>query len=77
MSFRRYMARRAIHAASSAAGAFTRAYRSDPDAPDAQSVTELLNYLRQRGAADEELRAAQSCWDSYLRVRRRVAGPNP
>ena len=69
MSFRRYMARRVTHAAS-LAGAFTQNYRSDPEAPDAQSVTELLNYLRQRDATDETLRAARACWDAYRRSRR-------
>ena len=69
MSFRRYMARRTIWAAS-AAGAFTQTYRSDPDAPNARGVVELLDYLRKRGATDEVLRAARICWDGYLRSRR-------
>jgi hypothetical protein len=72
MSFRWYMARRTTQMAS-AAGAFTQAYRSDPDAPNAQSCAELLDYLRQRGATDEMLRAARNCWDSYLRFQRRTA----
>ena len=76
ISFRRYMARRVTRAAS-AAGAFTRAYRSDLDVPDAQSVTELLGYLRQRGAADEVLRGARRCWDDYLQFRRRRVGTCP
>jgi hypothetical protein len=72
MSFRRYMARRPTYVAS-AAGAFTRAYRSDPDAPNARSWAELLDYLRQRGATDEVLHAARTCWDGYLRSRRGTA----
>jgi hypothetical protein len=66
------MARRSTQGAS-AAGAFTQAYRSDPDAPNAQSCVELVDYLRQRGATDEVLRAARSCWNSYLRSRRGTA----
>ena len=72
MSFRRYMARRSTHG-ESAAGAFTQAYRSDPDAPNAQSCAELLDYLRQRSATDEMLRTARNCWNSYLRSRRGTA----
>jgi len=63
------MARRDAYPGSSA-GAFTQDYRHDSDAPNAQTVTELLDYLRQRGATDEVLRAARNCWDSYLRSRR-------
>jgi hypothetical protein len=66
------MARRSTQGAS-AAGAFTQAYRSDPDAPNAQSWAELLDYLRQRGATDEVLHAARTCWDGYMRFRRRTA----
>jgi hypothetical protein len=72
MSFRRYMARRPTYVAA-ATGAFTQAYRSDPDAPNAQSWAELLDYLRQRGATDEVLHAARTCWDGYMRFRRRTA----
>jgi hypothetical protein len=72
MSFRRYMARRPTYVAA-ATGAFTQAYRSDPDAPNAQSCAELLDYLRQRGATDEVLRAARTCWGCYVRSRRRTA----
>jgi hypothetical protein len=73
MNFRRYMARRPIHVTPSATGAFTQAYRSDPDAPNARSSAELLDYLRQRGATDEVLHAARTCWDGYMRFRRRTA----
>jgi len=76
MSFRRYMARRAIWAAS-AAGAFTQTYRSDPDAPNAQSWSELLDYFRQRGATDEMLHAARTCWEGYLRFRHCVTATRP
>jgi hypothetical protein len=69
MSFRRYMARRRTYAASST-GAFIQIYRSDPDAPNARKVVELLDYLRQRGATDEMLYAARICWNGYLRSRR-------
>jgi hypothetical protein len=72
MSFRRYMARRRIHPASPS-GAFTQIYRSDPDAPNAKGLVELLDYLRQRGATDEVLHAARTCWDGYLRSRRGTA----
>jgi len=71
MSFRRYMARRSTRMAS-AASAFTQAYHSDLDAPNARSWAELLDYLRQRGATDEVLRAARTCWDCYVRYRHRV-----
>ena len=71
MSFRRYMARRGTHPRSSA-GAFTQDYRNDPDAPNAQTLAELLDYLRQCGATDEVLRAARNCWNGYLRSLRRV-----
>jgi hypothetical protein len=71
-TFRRYMARRSTRVAS-AAGAFTQAYRSDPDATNARSWAELLDYLRQRDATDEVLHAARTCWDGYLRSRRRMA----
>ena len=63
------MTRRATYPRSSA-GAFTQDYRNDPDAPDAQTLAELLDYLRQRGAPAEVLRAARHCWDSYLRYLR-------
>lgn len=76
MNFRRYMARRSTHVAS-AAGAFTRAYRSDPDAPNARSCAELLDYLRQRGATDEALHAARTCWSGYVRSRRCVTAAHP
>jgi hypothetical protein len=71
MSFRRYMAHRPTRVAS-AAGAFTEAYRSDPDAPNARSWAELLDYLRQCDATDEVLHAARTCWDCYVRFRHRV-----
>jgi hypothetical protein len=70
MSFRRYMARRSTHG-ELAAGAFTQAYRSNPDAPNAQSRTELLDYLRRRSATEKVLRAAQTCWGCYVRSRHR------
>ena len=70
MSFRRYMARRRTYAASSTC-AFMRIYRSDPGAPDARSVAELLDYFHQRGATDEVLYAARVCWGGYLSFRRR------
>ena len=76
MNFRWYMARRPTHVAS-AAGAFTQAYRSDPDAPNARSCAELLDYLRQRGATDEVLRAARTCWNAYLRSRHYVTSTRP
>jgi hypothetical protein len=70
MSFRRYMARRPTYVAA-ATGAFTQAYRSDPDAPNAQSCAELLDYLRQRGATDEVLRAALGIHPEAVRARLR------
>ena len=33
--------------------------------------TELLDYLRRRGATEEVLRAAQTCWGCYVRSRHR------
>jgi hypothetical protein len=63
------MARRRTSGATPA-GAFTQAYRSDPDAPNARSSAELLDYLRQRSATNEVLQAARICWDGYLRSRR-------
>ena len=74
MGFRRYMARRPIHAAT-LTGAFTQAYRSDPDAPDAQNWADVRDYLRQRGATDDMMQAARSCWDTYQRSRRRSLVP--
>ena len=68
MSFRRYMARRPVRPASPT-GAFVQDYRNDLDAPDAQTLAELLDYLRQCGATNEVLHAARTCWNTYQRSR--------